>query len=277
MAQADEKSQHWQALPQVDILPSGLAVEVYLGGTMIGSASCAACNAAVFQGQSYCLHCGAKVIPPASPPKSTAVWLLAGLGGILILYALVGSSSKTTRTITGPPVAEQNRRAALRARLDPPQKSPLSRRDHLEQARRLLKLLDPAAFEQSDVLISLISEHAAEAKLDPKLASSAQSILKSMAMKGAEALKLKSWDSWETALTAEVVCRQLIEANLKAPATAIWGQKETGHWSGHPGFFYVRYTVDAQNAFGAMLRNSFQCKVECLTEKICEVQKLDTL
>jgi hypothetical protein len=57
---------------------------------------------------------------------------------------------------------------------------------------------------------------------------------------------------------AQAQCRDLVEGSLKAPATAEFGElsaaKLLGEWT-------VTGYVDAENSFGAMLRNNFQCTV----------------
>lgn len=70
------------------------------------------------------------------------------------------------------------------------------------------------------------------------------------------------------------MCKQFITARLKAPSRADWQDGEYGQWRNHPGYFLVNYTVAAQNSFGVKLRNSYQCQVSCLTEDICEVEKM---
>jgi hypothetical protein len=98
--------------------------------------------------------------------------------------------------------------------------------------------------------------------------------MKRLASKTTEAVQIKSWNSWETELSAEMLCKRAIELSLKAPSTADWGNKAAGRWDGHPGFFLVDYTVDAQNSFGAKLRSTFECQIRCLTKDACEVKKL---
>lgn len=54
-----------------------------------------------------------------------------------------------------------------------------------------------------------------------------------------------------------VACESEVKANLKAPSTASFSSTA----SGGDGQFTVTGTVDAQNGFGATVRNSFECSV----------------
>lgn len=62
----------------------------------------------------------------------------------------------------------------------------------------------------------------------------------------------------DNSFEARSQCRDLVESELRAPATAEFGElsamKNGGVWT-------VMGYVDAENAFGAMLRNDFQCSV----------------
>lgn len=74
--------------------------------------------------------------------------------------------------------------------------------------------------------------------------------------------------SWEangasTALYAAFqLCQEAVTRNLKAPSTAKFADyydsyaKETSR-----GHYHLQLKVDAQNGFGAMLRNTFDCRV----------------
>ena len=65
------------------------------------------------------------------------------------------------------------------------------------------------------------------------------------------------------AVEAYVVCQQFVEDQLRAPSTAEFGgpySQVTTHNGG--GEYTVRTYVDAENAFGAMIRNDFTCTVQ---------------
>lgn len=65
------------------------------------------------------------------------------------------------------------------------------------------------------------------------------------------------------AVEAYVVCQQFVEDRLRAPSTAEFGEpysQVTTHNGG--GEYTVRTYVDAENAFGAMIRNDFTCIVQ---------------
>ena len=62
---------------------------------------------------------------------------------------------------------------------------------------------------------------------------------------------------------AYTVCQQFVEDSLKAPSTAEFGgpySRVTTHNGG--GEYTVRTYVDAENGFGAMIRNDFTCVVQ---------------
>lgn len=64
------------------------------------------------------------------------------------------------------------------------------------------------------------------------------------------------------ALSAYTMCQQFTEQRLKAPSTAKWpwgySDKTTDLGGGR---YRVRTYVDAQNSFGAMIRNQVDCTV----------------
>lgn len=62
-------------------------------------------------------------------------------------------------------------------------------------------------------------------------------------------------DPWSA---AERVCKNHVLDRLKSPSTAEFGEVDVST-SGPP--YTVRGVVDAQNSFGATLRNSFSCTV----------------
>lgn len=67
-----------------------------------------------------------------------------------------------------------------------------------------------------------------------------------------------------TDFDARYMCEQFITDTLKSPKSAEFsGRKETTV-SRTQGFFQVRGWVDAQNAFGATLRNQYRCEVQHL-------------
>jgi hypothetical protein len=70
---------------------------------------------------------------------------------------------------------------------------------------------------------------------------------------------------------SQSLCEYTITENLKAPSTAKF--TNTGVSLGK-GNYQVRNVVDAQNSFGAMLRNTFLCNVHCTGEEVCTVTKL---
>ncbi len=67
---------------------------------------------------------------------------------------------------------------------------------------------------------------------------------------------------------AWVMCQQFVEARLKSPASAEFPWGSAPYVTRLPDDRYrARAYVDAQNSFGAMLRNDFNCVVEWTGER----------
>lgn len=173
-----------------------------------------------------------------------------------------------------PEMSETEKRQKLRESLDPPSKTPLTSKQHLETAKRLLAQIDVNDYDKADVLIFSVSEHAERAREDPHSKAQADLVMKRMANKALEVVKMKAWNAPGAAINAEVTCKLYISSRLKAPSTADWSDAVTARWRDHPGYFLVTHTVDAQNSFGAKLRTNYQCEVVCLSKDLCEVQKM---
>lgn len=63
-------------------------------------------------------------------------------------------------------------------------------------------------------------------------------------------------------IDATVVCKKFVKKRIKTPATADFGGFESDNKDIAPGMSYtVSAYVDAQNSFGANVRNDFTCKV----------------
>jgi len=60
---------------------------------------------------------------------------------------------------------------------------------------------------------------------------------------------------------AKRACHNTVESSLKSPSTARFSSSVSGHNTKEDNFL-VEGTVDAQNSFGATVRNSFQCVVD---------------
>jgi hypothetical protein len=171
---------------------------------------------------------------------------------------------------------EETRKEELKKKLDPSTGVLLTSQGHLDAARHLYAQFDVNDYVKADVLFSLITNHAMEARKDLRLRAQTDALTKRLSDKLLEALKIHAWNAPGTEIMAQVVCKQSISARLKAPSTAEWSFKEAGRWRNHPGYFLVRYSVDAQNSFGAKLRSNFECEVLCLTADSCEVARMST-
>lgn len=77
---------------------------------------------------------------------------------------------------------------------------------------------------------------------------------------------------------ADIICRDSVKNNLKAPSTAKF-QSFLDDYIGYQGKgkFEVQTKVDAENSFGAMLRSTFDCKVQCVDGEHCAVASLKEL
>ena len=184
------------------------------------------------------------------------------------------SCGDNRQSVPVPETAEQ-KKEKLRKKLDPMPLKPLSAKEHLDRGNALLNQVDiNGDLQTAETLVLLVSEHGTEARMDPRLKSQADALMKKMADKALAVVKMQAWDSSAAVFNAEIECKVAIESRLKAPSTADWSRGESGKWRDHPGYFLVRYAVDAENSFGAKLRNRYECQVVCLTEKTCQVTKI---
>jgi hypothetical protein len=58
---------------------------------------------------------------------------------------------------------------------------------------------------------------------------------------------------------AQYQCERFVEASLKAPATAKFGNERAWVVKNKPGHWSASGYVDAQNSFGALIRTTFGC------------------
>jgi hypothetical protein len=87
--------------------------------------------------------------------------------------------------------------------------------------------------------------------------------------------RLSALDSNPPRDWAEIRCRAVVERNLKAPSTAVFQDYSDDYvkYLGQ-GKFEVQTKVDAENSFGAKLRTSFDCQVQCVDAETCSVTHL---
>lgn len=204
----------------------------------------------------------------------TFLGVLLGFTVVISLINLLSSLDVQTSALG--PNGREKAEKVLRDELDPPSPNPMTAREHLQRAKELVKKLNPADYYTANVLGLAILDHGIEAQKDRLYAAEANAVMTKMSKIALDAAAYKAWNSSRTELTAQMICRQSIEARLKAPATAQWSNGEVGRWDKHPKFFLARYTVDSQNSFGAMLRTAFECEAECFTENACVVRKLNS-
>jgi hypothetical protein len=73
---------------------------------------------------------------------------------------------------------------------------------------------------------------------------------------------------------AGIVCKEYVKEHLKAPSTAdfqsFWERdvQDLGNWR-----YRVSSHVDAQNSFGAQIRTTFTCEVQCTAVEKCSVTR----
>jgi len=82
-------------------------------------------------------------------------------------------------------------------------------------------------------------------------------------------------DRESTGREAKVMCRVSVQQNLKAPSSAdfqSYADDDVVYMG--KGVFRVKTKVDAVNSFGAKLRSTFDCEVQCDIEKNCTVTDL---
>jgi hypothetical protein len=161
-------------------------------------------------------------------------------------------------------------------KLPPVPKPAISPTEHLEVAKLLLKSLTAVDYDRDIFISTELSEHLRQAEKDPRLVLEATQIEKGAVAMRQAALEEKIWNSNDAETTARQTCRHSIEDRLKAPSTAQWGGQQVYKWPDNPGFL-INQTLDAQNSFGALLRATYQCTVECRTESFCSVIDIDTL
>ena len=143
----------------------------------------------------------------------------------------------------------------------------MNSRQHATEARRLLGLPNPTGDE-----LLWATKHAVESG-DKALKDRTLSALRKGLIKQAAA---KVDDSSVTLSYAYVTCKQGVLQRLKAPGSAIFGSsyQQSWHWKDHPGWAVANVQVDAQNSFGAQLRNTFECRMFCLAENNCRIAKM---
>ena len=61
---------------------------------------------------------------------------------------------------------------------------------------------------------------------------------------------------------AAIHCQEHVKSTLKAPATAQFPDRPLSAIDAGGGTYIVTSTVDAQNSFGALLRNNWLCKIQ---------------
>jgi hypothetical protein len=230
----------------------------------------------------FCDRCGASrggstpstaEARPLAPGVSKAFLIGAGVILLLLIALRIFSSYDQEQQ----KLTEEKRIQDQKNALDSPSATPLTPREHLQRAQGLLKQVNASDAEKSDLLFSLISDHVKQASTDITIKKQVDAVLGQMAKVTWEVGKFKIWNSSSAQSLATIDCRDYIQKRLKAPSTADWVEHEIGRWRGHPGYFLVTYTVDAENSFGAKLRNSYQCQVPCFTENSCMVTDMQTI
>jgi hypothetical protein len=160
---------------------------------------------------------------------------------------------------------KQQRDAELFARLTAP--------EHLTAARALLK---PAASKND---VSEVLRHLDAIKATSNEFTQAQALLKTAQNRLAQLQQQENdqkldqeMRSHPQDLVAGIVCKDHVKSILKAPATADFQSflgrdvKDLGKWH-----YKVSSFVDSQNSFGANIRTTFTCDVQCVAQDRCVV------
>ncbi len=238
------------------------------------------------EGQTFCPFCGTVLPTPQSQPKplppntrTLGGSAAKGLGLLLLVCLGVGVLKQTFNPRAdkqqSPNAVKDQHPQKLIDEIDPPASKPLTAQEHLRLARQLLAQVDVNGdFDRADALITATLKHAAEAKTDVRTKANAQEVMHRAAHLATDLLKVRAWNSELASITAEVDCKTFIERRLKSPASADWMSPTVGKWANHPGYFLVRQTVDAQNSFGAKLRDAYECQVLCISDSFCGVEKM---
>lgn len=72
-----------------------------------------------------------------------------------------------------------------------------------------------------------------------------------------------AWSPASAIYAAQEMCKKAGLASLKAPATAKWKDNIDSYGKDlGKGLYHVQLTVDAENGFGALLRNIVDCRVK---------------
>lgn len=71
---------------------------------------------------------------------------------------------------------------------------------------------------------------------------------------------------------AQVVCRDFVEDRLKSPSSADFSDEQSKHVRGR--VWSVTGSVDSENSFGAMIRNTYVCTVRYVGDDRYRLQSL---
>jgi hypothetical protein len=151
--------------------------------------SCPSCRASVASDALFCGECGTPQRVIVNGPLASTVTAQTRKrrlsNGRIIVYSFVGltvlffvlliiqiqhdpSATQSTQDDQGP-TASETIRAQLRKELDPPGSAHFTPREHLQAAKRLLAQIDINSYAKSEALIQLISEHAKQADIVPRV------------------------------------------------------------------------------------------------------------
>jgi hypothetical protein len=152
----------------------------------------------------------------------------------------------------------------------------------IDEGRKNLDAIPPSAPESADAKLLRQKYEAAEKKSQAAKKKSDVKQAKLSAIQEEQNARdrtrqaIAAMDADPPKLEAQTVCRSVVEQNLKSPSTADFVDFSYVKYQG-TGRFHIQLRIDAQNSFGAKLRNTFDCQVQCASSQTCVVMKVKEL
>ena len=253
---------------------------------------CIYCGSRISDAAEYCHSCGKpqqlrkttlshQTGPPQKAPKlgwGLLMWLLGGLLAILTLAAFLGNNDAERNSATasalvassdGRPNATLGQEGAMKQMAD---KQLLDSAQKLLAPSNIINISKTNEDEAAMYLREFRRRHPSTrdsrfAKIGDRLAivTLQRNIQERTAI----------LDTNPPSDDAEIMCRIVVKQSLKVSSTANFQEysEDSVKYLGS-GKFHVQTRVDAQNSFGAKIRSTFECEVQCLDKDHCSVTDL---